>query len=56
MAKLRRNRGGDFSRLNRRRPTRSSMSKDEAAVAIQKSETSNLFIDFIRALIVNRVV
>lgn len=41
MAKLRRKRGVDFGSSNRRRPARrsaASMSKDEAAVAIQKSE------------------
>lgn len=40
MAKLKKKRGGDIGRPARRRTSRpgSAMSKDEAAVAIQKSE------------------
>lgn len=42
MAKLKRKRGGDFGRQRRRSRTAADMTKDEAALAIQKSENSTI--------------
>ena len=42
MAKLKKKRGGDFGRQRRRSRTAADMTKDEAALAIQKSENSTI--------------
>ena len=42
MAKLKKKRGGDFGRQRRRSRTAADMTKDEAALAIQKSKNSTI--------------
>ena len=45
MVKLKKKRGGDLGHVQRRRPIRTAndMTKDEAALAIQKSEKTTRF-------------